>query len=547
MSLSKDKNWWRQAVIYQIYPRSFADSNGDGIGDLKGITSRVDYLASLGLDAVWLSPFYPSALADGGYDVDDYRDVDPKLGTLADFDEMIAALHGKGIRVFVDIVPNHSSDRHAWFQEALASEPGSAARNRYIFRDGKGVNGDEPPSDWPSHFAPRAWTRITNPDGTPGQWYCHLFAPEQPDFNWDNQEVHDDFKKTLRFWSDRGVDGFRIDVAHALKKDLSEPLRSKPAIVDFANPLTGDDPLFDRNDVHQIYREWREVFNEYDPPRVAVAEAYVRAERRVLYAKPDELGQAFNFDLLESPWNAESYRGHIDFNVKLAAEVGSSSTWVLSNHDKVRHATRFGLPADTDRVEWLLSENAGGVLDTELGTKRARAASLLQLALPGASYVYQGEELGLHEVWDIPLDEIQDPQWERNLRVNKGRDGCRVPLPWTSTGSSFGFGSGGSHLPQPAWFADYSVEVESGDASSTLEMYRTAVAARKQLLTGEDFSWGALDGGQVIDFDRGNGWRSITNFGPTPVALPAGEVVVVSSALVDGKLDTDSTAWVRTK
>lgn len=545
MSLSADKNWWRQAVIYQIYPRSFADSNGDGIGDLKGITSRVDYLASLGLDAVWLSPFYPSALADGGYDVDDYRDVDPKLGTLADFDEMIAALHGKGIRVFVDIVPNHSSDRHVWFQEALASEPGSAARNRYIFRDGKGPNGDEPPSDWPSHFAPRAWTRITNPDGTPGQWYCHLFAPEQPDFNWDNQEIHDDFKKTLRFWSDRGVDGFRVDVAHALKKDLSEPLRSKPAIVDFANPLSGDDPLFDRNEVHQIYREWREVFDEYDPPRVAVAEAYVRAERRVLYAKPDELGQAFNFDLLESPWDAEKYRADIDFNVKLAAEVGSSSTWVMSNHDKVRHASRFGLPADMDRVQWLLSENAGNVLDMELGTKRARAASLLQLALPGASYVYQGEELGLHEVWDIPLDEIQDPQWERNLRVNKGRDGCRVPLPWTSTGTSFGFGSGGSHLPQPKWFADYSVEKESGDSSSTLEMYRVAVAARKQLLTGEDFTWGALDGGQVIDFERGAGWRSITNFGAEPVELPAGDVVVSSSPLIDGKLDTDSTVWLR--
>jgi alpha-glucosidase len=547
MSLSNDKNWWRQALIYQIYPRSFADSNGDGIGDLKGITSRVDYLASLGLDAVWLSPFYPSALADGGYDVDDYRDVDPKLGTLADFDEMIAALHGKGIRVFADIVPNHSSDRHAWFQEALASEPGSPARNRYIFRDGKGVNGDEPPSDWPSHFAPRAWTRITNPDGTPGQWYCHLFAPEQPDFNWDNPEIHEDFKKTLRFWSDRGVDGFRIDVAHALKKDLSEPLRSKPAIVDFDNPLSGDDPLFDRNDVHQIYREWRQVFDEYDPPRVAVAEAYVRAERRVLYAKPDELGQAFNFDLLESPWDAEKYRADIDFNVKLAAEVGSSSTWVMSNHDKVRHATRFGLPEGTDRNAWLLSENAGNVLDMELGTKRARAASLLQLALPGASYVYQGEELGLHEVWDIPLDQIQDPQWERNLHKFKGRDGCRVPLPWTSTGSSFGFGSGGSHLPQPAWFADYSVEAESGNSSSTLELYRAAALARKQLISGEDFAWGALDGGDVIDFDRGNGWRSITNFGASPVELPAGEVVVVSSALVDGKLDTDSTAWVRTK
>ena len=220
--MSKDALWWRQAAIYQIYPRSFFDSNGDGIGDLNGITEKIPYLKSLNLDAVWLSPFYPSALADGGYDVDDYRDVDPKIGTLKDFDRMISAFHRVDISVIVDIVPNHSSNRHKWFQEALASEPGSKARNRYIFRDGRGKNGELPPNDWPSHFAPSAWTRTTNPDGTPGQWYLHLFAPEQPDWNWDNREVEEDFLKTLRFWADRGVDGFRVDVAHALKKDLKK-------------------------------------------------------------------------------------------------------------------------------------------------------------------------------------------------------------------------------------------------------------------------------------------------------------------------------------
>src|SRR3712207_3473147 len=280
-------DWWRQACVYQIYPRSFADSNGDGIGDLPGVTSRIGYLADLGVDAIWLSPFYPSALADGGYDVDDYRDVAPELGTLADFDALVAAAHARNIKVIVDIVPNHTSDRHSWFVEALASPPGSAARARYIFRDGTGPDGSQPPSDWISHFGGPAWTRL--PDG---QWYCHLFAPEQPDLNWDNPEVREDFKTTLRFWADRGVDGYRVDVAHALAKDLSEPLRSKPVLEDTTMPLDGSDPLFDRDEVHQIYAEWREVFDSYDPPRTAVAEAFAPSERRALYARPTELGQA---------------------------------------------------------------------------------------------------------------------------------------------------------------------------------------------------------------------------------------------------------------
>jgi len=544
-TLSDDSNWWRQAAIYQIYPRSFKDSDGDGLGDIRGITSKVDYLASLNLDAVWLSPFYPSALADGGYDVAHYRDVDPRLGTLADFDEMVAALHEAGIRVFVDIVPNHSSNLHEWFQEALASEPGSPARDRYIFRDGLGENGELPPSDWPSHFAPSAWTRTTNADGTPGQWYLHLFAPEQPDFNWDNPEVHEDFLKTLRFWSDRGVDGFRVDVAHALKKDLSEPFRSKPVFIDFDNPLTGDDVLFDRNDVHDIYRQWRKVFEEYTPPRVAVAEAWVRAERRVLYARPDELGQAFNFDLLLADFDASQFKRIITDNIALAKTEGSSSTWVLSNHDRVRHATKYGLPAGYDLREWLLSNGTKLEVNYDQGLARARAATLLMLALPGSCYLYQGEELGLFEVADIPVDQLQDPIWERNHHTDKGRDGCRVPLPWTADGMSFGFSDGVAHLPQPETFADFAVSSQDGHEGSTLELYREALGLRRELQSTEDYEWLESPHSGILHFSRANGWQSMTNFGGTAVPLPAAQVLLSSGPLIDGLLPEDTTVWLK--
>ncbi|MCU1561964.1 MAG: alpha-amylase, partial [Arthrobacter sp.] len=339
--LAADPNWWRQASVYQIYPRSFSDSNGDGLGDLLGITAKVPYLQELGIDAVWLSPFYPSALADGGYDVDDYRGVDPRLGTLDDFDEMSAALHAAGIKLIADIVPNHSSDRHVWFQEALASPKGSAARDRYIFRDGKGENGALPPSDWESVFGGPAWERITEPDGRPGQWYMHIFAKEQPDLNWSNREIRDDFLKTLRFWSDRGVDGFRVDVAHALTKDLTEPLLSKVELSPAGSGADGHDdgshPFWDRDEVHEIYVEWREVFNEYNPPRTAVAEAWVHASRRGRYASPEGLGQAFNFDLLQADFAADEFREIITRNLAEATESGASSTWVFSNHDVVRH------------------------------------------------------------------------------------------------------------------------------------------------------------------------------------------------------------------
>ncbi|MFE4727128.1 alpha-amylase family glycosyl hydrolase [Microbacterium sp. NPDC056736] len=540
--------WWRQAVVYQVYPRSFADANGDGIGDIKGVTSRVPYLKELGVDAVWLSPFYPSALADGGYDVADYRDVDPRLGTLDDFDEMLAALHAAGIKVVVDIVPNHTSDQHAWFQEALAAGRGSAARARYIFRDGTGPGGAEPPADWVSVFGGSAWERV--PDG---QWYFHNFAKEQPDLDWSNPEVRADFVKTLRFWSDRGVDGFRIDVAHMLTKDFVDPLPSQAELD--AMPRDGNHPMIDRDDVHEVYAEWREVFDSYDPPRTAVAEAWVEPSRIPLYARAESLGQAFNFDLLEADFDAAQFRRIVGDNLALAAKSGSSTTWVLSNHDVVRHATRYGLPdAERDEKgrptrkhgnEWLLSGGTTPVLDRERGLRRARAASLFVLGLPGSAYVYQGEELGLHEVASIPESERQDPTFFRSPGEDIGRDGCRVPLPWSAEGSSFGFGSGGAHLPQPAWFAEYAVSTQDGDPTSTLALYRQALALRRLLQTEESLQWIETGRDDVLAFRRPNGWTVVTNFGQTPYALPADGARSLSSRHFEGdELPPETTVWL---
>ncbi|NKX53918.1 glycoside hydrolase family 13 protein [Arthrobacter mobilis] len=540
-----DPDWWRQAVVYQIYPRSFADGNGDGLGDIPGIRSRVTYLASLGIDAVWLSPFYPSALADGGYDVDDYRDVDPRLGSLDDMDNLIRALHAAGIKVIVDIVPNHSSNRHRWFQEALAAGPGSPARDRYIFRDGLGPDGGRPPSDWVSHFGGSAWTRVTEASGEPGQWYLHLFAREQPDWNWENRQVRQDFLATLRFWADRGVDGFRVDVAHGLAKDMSEPLRSRPTVADELTPLDGKDPLYDRDEVHEIYAEWRKVFNEYDPPRTAVAEAWVPAARRQAYASPEGLGQAFNFDLLRAEWDPDQFRTIITANLAQAAASGTSSTWVFSNHDVVRHASRYGLPPGTDYARWLLADGREPEEDRALGLRRACAVTLLMLALPGSAYLYQGEELGLFEVADLPADVLQDPIWERTGRRRKGRDGCRVPLPWTTSGPSFGFGTDGAHLPQPEWFGACSVQAQDGVEGSTLQFYRHALALRRELQTYEELYWCDAGSGSVLHFARPGGWHTVSNFGTRPAALPDGDVLISSTPLLRGMLPPDATAWLR--
>ncbi len=539
-----DPNWWRQAAVYQIYPRSFADADGDGLGDIRGITAKIPYLAALGIDAVWLSPFYPSPLADGGYDVADYRDVDPRLGTLEDFDEMVAALHAAEIKLIADIVPNHSSDQHEWFQQALAAGKGSPERERYIFRDGLGNDGGKPPSDWVSHFGGSAWTRITEPSGEPGQWYLHLFAKEQPDWNWENPEIREDFLKTLRFWSDRGVDGFRVDVAHALAKDMSEPLRSKPSVADELTPVDGKDPLFDRDEVHDIYAEWRKVFNEYDPPRTAVAEAWVPASRRMAYASPEGLGQAFNFDLLRADWDVEQFRSIITNNLSQAEESGASSTWVFSNHDVVRHPSRYGLPAGLDYGAWLMADGSEPEVDRIAGLRRARAATLLMLALPGSAYLYQGEELGLFEVPDLPVTTLQDPIWQRTGRQRKGRDGCRIPLPWTTEGKSFGFGTNGAHLPQPDWFGGLSVEAQDGIAGSTLEFYRHALKLRRQLQSYEDLEWISGTGESTLHFRRPGQWQSITNFGREPLTLPPGKVLISSSRLTTDQLPPDTTAWL---
>lgn len=543
-----DVTWWREAVVYQIYPRSWADANGDGIGDMQGIRSRLDHLVGLGVDAVWLSPFYPSNLADGGYDVIDYRDVDPRIGSLADLDELIADLHQRGMRLIIDIVPNHTSDHHAWFQEALAARKGSPARERYIFRDGEGVEGCEPPSDWTSLFGGLIWEGVGD-----GQWYMHTFAKEQPDLNWSNPEVREEFLDVLRFWSDRGVDGFRVDAAHMLAKALPEPLGTQAELA--AMPADGNHPTWDRDELREIYTTWREVFNAYDPPRTAVAEAAVPAHRVPMYASPDTLGQSFFFDLLLAPYDGAEFRRITDECLAIAAQTGSSVTWTLNNHDTIRTASRYGTPwpgwdenhapARKYGGDWLMAGGDPTMLDAAQGLRRARAAALYMLALPGSAYLYQGEELGLQEVAEIADDQRQDPSFFRMREKETGRDGCRVPMPWTRTGSSYGFGSGGAHLPQPLWFGHYSVEAQTGVEGSTLELYRTALGLRRGFTGNEQLDWFDSGRDDVLHFTRPGGLRVVSNFGTTPAPLPPGEVLLASGPLGDGELPGETTVWLR--
>jgi alpha-glucosidase len=528
--------WWRDAVIYQIYPRSFADANGDGIGDLPGIRSRLPYLRDLGVDAVWLSPFYLSPQADAGYDVADYRTVDPLFGTVEDARGLIADAHDLGVRVIVDLVPNHSSDQHVWFQQALAEGPGSPLRARYHFRDGRGEHGELPPNDWPSIFGGPAWTRVAD-----GQWYLHLFAPEQPDFNWDHPAVADEFRTILRFWLDLGVDGFRIDVAHGLVKE--------PGLPDIGTAATwhlldvGASPCFDRDGVHDIYRSWRRILDEYPGERIAVAEAWAPTLARVAdYVRADELHQAFNFSYLSTAWNADAQRQMIDASLAAMDAVGAPATWTLSNHDVVRHTNR------------LLQENQGEVagkrpteVDPVAGLRRARAASLLLLALPGSAYLYQGEELGLPEVADLPDAVRQDPAFHRATGQDGYRDGCRVPIPWSGTSAPYGFGPGTSWLPQPSSWAALSVEAQDGVAGSTLTMYREALALRRKVLAGAGtLVWREAPAG-VLAFDRGAGFRCTVNMSPEPVRVPAGELLLASGPVKVERdavvIPPDGTIW----
>ncbi|MEU8323362.1 alpha-amylase family glycosyl hydrolase [Nonomuraea sp. NPDC048881] len=498
-----DIPWWRDAVVYEIYVRSFADASGDGVGDLAGVRERIPYLRRLGVDAIWLTPFYPSPMADGGYDVADYRGVDPLFGTLADFDALVAEAHGHGLKVLVDIVPNHSSSEHPWFQAALRGEK----RDRYIFRDTT--------NNWQSTFSGPAWTQV--PDG---QWYLHLFAPEQPDFNWRNPEVHAEFLDVLRFWLDKGVDGFRIDVAMGLYK--AEGL---PDVGD--QSFTSVSPVWGQPEVHGVYRDWRKVLDAYPGERMAVGEVWTdSAEDLALYVRPDELHQSFNFAWLQAPWSPTAFKKVIDDTL---ASV-PYATWVLSNHDVVRHRTRY--------------ETA----DPGTGLARARAALLTMLALPGSAYLYQGEELGLPEVTDLPAEARQDPVFFQSEGKLPGRDGCRVPLPWSAESPSYGFSPPGVRpwLPQPAAFAELTAEKQEGDADSTLEFYRRALACRRELAGVIPYTLEWLDSPEgALFFSRGPLTCAI-NCGMEPVRLPAHDAVLLSSGPVQaGTLPPDTAVWLR--
>ncbi|MDQ1288579.1 MAG: alpha-glucosidase [Actinomycetota bacterium] len=544
--------WWREAVTYQLYIRSFADANGDGLGDVAGIRSHLEHLTTLGVDAVWINPWYPSPQADGGYDVADYRSVDPAFGTLDEGQQLIDEAHALGLKVMLDIVPNHTSDEHEWFRAALASPSGSPERDRYVFRRGQGPDGAAPPNNWRSVFGGPAWQRVTEPDGTPGEWYLHLFDTRQPDLNWSNREVRDEFLDVLRFWFDRGADGFRIDVAHGLVKD-----DALPDLVYTDESLLGatgfeGHPHWDLPGVHEIYREWRALADTYDPPKIFVAEAWVTdADRLSDYLRPDELHTAFDFDFVRSPWNADRLRATATASLAAHAKVGAPVVWVLSNHDITRHVTRFGRKQPEGEMPLF---GAQGPVDVALGRRRARAALLLELALPGGVYLYQGEELGLEDIEDLPEEVLQDPTWQRSGHTERGRDGCRVPLPWAASGPSLGFGTGPGWLPAPSSWAELSVERQQDDPDSMLTLYRTALRLRRELPAlgsgdGQPLRWLDL-GADALGFTREPGFSCVINTGPAAVPIPDGEVLLASAPL-DGvgverrMVPADTAVWLR--
>ncbi len=536
--------WWRSAAIYQLYVRSFADGNGDGIGDLAGVRGHLNYLAGLGIDAIWFNPWYPSPMSDAGYDISDYRSIDPVFGTLADADALIEEAHALGIRIIIDIVPNHGSDQHPWFQAALAAPSGSAERDRFWFRAGLGESGELPPNGWQSIFGGPAWTRITEPDGSPGEWYLHLFAPEQPDFNWASQAVRAEFEDVLRFWFDRGADGIRIDSAGMLTKDAALP-EVKPG-----QPPGAAHPYSDRDEVHEIYRSWRAVADEY-PARVLIGEIWIPdAARLARYVSPGELHTVFNFPYLACPWDAERLHEVIDNTLALNGPAGAPATWVLSNHDVDRIVSRYGrtdTAFDLQRRQYFHSLPA----DLEIGTRRARAAALLTMALPGSVYVYQGEELGLWEVEDIPDQNRQDPIWHRTGGADPGRDGCRVPLPWAGAGPPFAFSPDAANaqpwLPQPLRWRDLTVQAETGDPGSMLELYRAALRIRRAepALGDGPMTWRPSPDG-VLAFDRGVSVRCMVNLSAGPAAMPEHAGVLLASGPLDGPLlPPDCAVWLR--
>ena len=542
--------WWRSGTIYQIYPRSFADANGDGMGDLAGITSRLESLSNLGVDAIWLSPFYKSPQKDAGYDVADYCDVDELFGTLSDFDRMLSRAHELGLKVLIDLVPNHSSDKHSWFQAALDSSPGSREREFYHFKDGRGENGELPPNNWLSLFGGAAWTRITEKDGTPGQWYLHLFDSSQPDLNWSNPAVQEAFENILRFWLDRGVDGFRVDQPHAMAKAAGLPDHPDIARAG-AGFIEGEPspPMWFQEEVHPIFRRWRKILDSYPGDRAMCGEAYVLPlSFMALWVRPDEFHQTFNFRFLNAGWQPQSLFDTINESFAAFDAVDAPSTWVLSNHDVLRHASRFGgdygKATDSDGVGPDAAQP-----DRLLGLTKARAATMFMLGLPGASYLYQGEELGLPEHTTLAPEFRQDPTFARTGGKRVGRDGCRVPLPWVAgAGAANGFNqTGKSWLPQPEIYREYSRDQQEGVAGSTLELYKSGLQLRREHQLGEgSFAW-------LPQFtnDRALGYRNggilvIHNFGTDALALPAGQVILRSIFGGDqNHIAPNETVWVK--
>jgi alpha-glucosidase len=528
--------WWRSAVVYQLYLKSFLDTDGDGIGDLDGVIAKLDHLASLGVDGLWFNPCYPSPQRDGGYDVADYLTIDPVYGGLPAFERLLDAAHARGLRVLLDLVPNHCSDQHEWFQAALAAAPGSPERNRFIFAEGRGPDGSEPPNDWISMFGGPAWERL--PDG---QWYLHLFDATQPDFNWENPEVAAMFDDVLRTWFDRGIDGFRIDVAHGMVKAAGLPDIGEGS----QNPHAWDQPA-----VHAIFRRWRRLTESYDRELTLVGEAWVPPDRSADYIRPDELQQVFYFDLTLQQFEAAAFRASVDAAYASLSDDHGVPTWTLNNHDVHRTVSRYGLVAPeptTSADPHAQRVRRRGRVDVELGTRRATAALLFMLALPGSVYLYQGEELGLPEVLDLPDDARQDPMWERSGHADFGRDGCRVPLPWTTEDGTFGFSKGTPWLPQPEWFADYAASRQEDDPTSVLNRYRAALEARRTIDQTAALTWLETDRPDVLAFRRGD-LVCVTVFDGAPYAVPAGwgTLVVASGPLDQGSVLPDGhTAWFR--
>ncbi len=549
----KERPWWRDAVTYQIYIRSFADSNGDGIGDVEGIRSRLPYLKQLGIDAIWITPWYPSPQNDHGYDVSDYMDIEPQYGTLADAEKLIKATHDHGLKFIVDIVPNHTSDQHKWFQAALKAAPGSPERDRYMFRDGKGPNGDLPPNNWEAVFGGCAWERVIEADGKPGQWYLHLFAIEQPDLNWENPEVRSHLEDVLKFWLDRGVDGFRIDVAHGMVKYPGLP--DIPEVNTTSEMLAPHErPFWDQEGVHEIYRSWRKILDSYPGDRMAVAEAWVSPASRIArYVRADELQNSFNFEMLTTLWNADEIRAKIDNSMEALVEVGAPPSWVFNNHDVVRSVDRLDLGLTNNGESTFTRQGDPAKFNIARGTLRAKSATLMTLALPGGTYLYQGEELGLPEVRDLPEDRLTDPRWKMSGYKDRGRDGCRVPLPWkTEPTGGFGFSTNElleldqAWLPMSPWMGNFSVESQDGVAGSTLTMYREALALRKleEGLGDGPMTW--IEAGKdVVAFSRPGNFACFINFGAA-IEIPNGAKVLISSGPLQGNLiPTDTAVWLR--